>query len=588
MKRLKIMIKSYKDLIKMAYKDEKMYFFWVMLNFICYGVYGYSIIQVPRIVLEMLESNTVNFELLIIVFTIIFISDLGISLCKIKYTPVGYRIRYGLMLKYNEKNLSIPLDQYEDPKILDNLWNITRPITSVNGVQFFYLHCAEFSGNFAIILISIGVLLKLNIILAIFIFIWIIIYTFLNVLNSEKIGKIKDDGGSIYRKHFYFKNISMDISFAKEMRVFRLKNWFKIKMNTLLDDMEKFSKLTYKFSAKIMILDNIYQFIRDSIMYITLIILYFDNKINLAQFSMYSVLVMQLNNALSLGVNNIKTIVNEYEKYTKMFDYFRIENEDNKGLEFKCDNDWEIKFDNVSFHYLGSDKNIYENLNFTIKKGKKIAVIGLNGVGKTTLIKLLMRLYKPTDGKILFNGVDIQSFKLSEYYNLFAPVFQEINLFAYSVKENLVFDQEYDDKIAYDALIQVGLKDKISLDQLDKSMTKIIDEDGLLLSGGESQKFAMARAICSNRQVLILDEPTSALDAIAEYDFYHKINNDYKDKTILFISHRLASTSFCDEIILVDDKCIKEHGTHDQLMKLEGKYFELYRVQSKYYQKEES
>jgi ATP-binding cassette subfamily C protein len=269
-----------------------------------------------------------------------------------------------------------------------------------------------------------------------------------------------------------------------------------------------------------------------------------------------------------------------------MFDFLDMKDEKQEGKNIQIVDDWNIEFKNVSFHYPGSEKYIYKHLNFTIQKGKKIAVIGLNGVGKTTMMKLLMRLYEPTNGEILLNGVNIKEYALNEYYDLFAPVFQEINLFPYSMKDNLVFGDEIEEKVARDIFKQVGLDKKLSDYSMDQMMTKYLDEDGLLLSGGESQKFVMARAVCSKHPILILDEPTSALDAIAEYEFYDKINHEYKDKTILFISHRLASTSFCDEIILVDDQNISEYGTHEELMKRKGKYYDLYQIQSKYYREE--
>ncbi|MDQ0361523.1 ABC transporter ATP-binding protein [Breznakia pachnodae] len=568
--------------------EEKIYFLYVLLNFMFVGIYSYCVIQVPKIVLRMIESTQVDIAQLFILFVAILFAGLGASFCKYKYTPIGYELRYKKLLELNDKIFHLPLSELEKPEIRDNLWTISRPVSSVDGIQWFFLHFAELSSSLSIIFVSVGILFQLHVLLSIFIIVWFFVYVYMNISVNEKIDTLYEESSREFRHFQYYSDVAMDVAFGKELRVFSLKSWFSNKLHKMIHTLENImSKITNLASAPLLC-DGVYQFIRDAFMYISLLQLYFDGQIDIASFSTYSVLVMQLNSALDKGMNNFEKMCRRYTQYNDLFAMLGMEDVDEKGMSVTLASDWEIEFKNISFHYPGSTNYIYKNLNFKIKNGKKLAIIGLNGVGKSTFVNLLMRLYEPIEGEILLNGINIQSYKLSEYFDLFAPVFQEINLYPYSIKDNLTFGKDITEEEIDDVFKKVGLGEKMKDISYEQELTKYLSEDGMNLSGGEAQKFAIARALCSKRPILILDEPTSALDAIAEYDFYHKINHEYKVHTILFVSHRLASTSFCDEIILIDNRNISEYGTHDELMKKQGSYYNLFQVQSKHYQEEVS
>lgn len=216
--------------------------------------------------------------------------------------------------------------------------------------------------------------------------------------------------------------------------------------------------------------------------------------------------------------------------------------------------------------------------------------MGENGAGKTTFIKLLCRLYDPTEGEILFNGVNIKDIDYDQYMELFSAVFQDFKLFAFSIEDNIVFDSHSPEnrKLAEELLNKVGLSRKISSLQngIDTNVYKEFDENGFEPSGGEAQKIAIARALARKSKIVILDEPLSSLDPKAEYEIFQQFNSLIENKTAIYISHRLSSSRFCDMIAVFDNGCIKEYGTHDELIAKRGKYAELYNLQAQYYAKE--
>ncbi len=244
-----------------------------------------------------------------------------------------------------------------------------------------------------------------------------------------------------------------------------------------------------------------------------------------------------------------------------------------------------FEFKNVYFKYPNSSKYVIENLNLKIKEHSSLAIVGLNGAGKTTIIKLLLKLYQPTKGTILFYGADIKDIKLNEYVRKISLVLQDFSFFAYSIGENFSLENELDEKWFSKALAFGGIKEKIlSLPLKEKSfLSKKLSNEGVDFSGGELQKLAISRAHYKNGKVYIFDEPSSSLDPFAEYAFFEKIEKNLENKTKIFISHRLSSTKFCDQIIYLADGKIIERGNFKELIDKKGEYYELFSAQSKYY-----
>lgn len=281
----------------------------------------------------------------------------------------------------------------------------------------------------------------------------------------------------------------------------------------------------------------------------------------------------------------------------ELYAYLDLPNDMYKGtlaVEKRDDNDYEIEFRDVSFKYPRTETWVLRHVSMKFKIGDKLAIVGENGSGKTTFIKLLCRLYDPTEGKILLNGIDITRYRYDEYMALFSVVFQDFTLFAFPLGEVVAADHTYDPAKVRDCLIRAGMGDKLAdldndlrateKDALKRAIGRDYDREGIDFSGGEMQKIALARALYKDAPFVILDEPTAALDPIAEAAVYENFNELVKDKTAVFISHRLSSCRFCDHIAVFDHGQMIQHGSHDELLADErNKYYELWHAQAQYY-----
>jgi len=245
-----------------------------------------------------------------------------------------------------------------------------------------------------------------------------------------------------------------------------------------------------------------------------------------------------------------------------------------------------LRFDNVTFHYPNHEKEVLQNISFDLRKGERISIVGLNGAGKTTIVKLICRFYKPTSGTIYWNGIDINEFQFDSYLSQIATVFQDFKLFALSLKDNIDMEAANRDKVI-ECVKKAGLDKKIdSLDNgIDTFLSKEYHDTGIEMSGGERQKLAIARAFYKNSSLIILDEPTSALDPIAEAEIYEHFSELVENRTAIFISHRMSSCVFSDRIIIIDRQKVETIDTHEKLMKQKNsKYYELFNSQATYYQ----
>lgn len=273
----------------------------------------------------------------------------------------------------------------------------------------------------------------------------------------------------------------------------------------------------------------------------------------------------------------------------KTYDYLNMPNLMYQGsltTEKRSDKNYEVEFRNVSFRYPTSENYVLRHINMKFKVGERLAVVGQNGSGKTTFIKLLCRMYDPTEGVILLNGIDIRKYDYKDYMSIFAVVFQDFKLMAFPLGQNVATSSCYDNDKVISCLKEAGFENRLKdlPNGLETYLYRGFDEEGVEISGGEAQKIALARALYKDAPFIILDEPTAALDPIAEYEVYLRFNEIVKDKTAIYISHRLSSCRFCDDILVFDQGQIVQHGTHEKLVTdINGKYYKLWNAQAQYY-----
>ena len=296
---------------------------------------------------------------------------------------------------------------------------------------------------------------------------------------------------------------------------------------------------------------------------------------------------------LGEGLQELMYLLSDNEVYCthlqNLFAYLDLPNHMYQGsltVEKRDDNEYYVEFKNVSFQYPNADSYALKHVNLKFKVGEKLAVVGMNGSGKTTFIKLMCRLYDPTEGEILLNGVNIKKYDYNEYTSIFSVVFQDFRLFSFSLGQNVSASASYDEDKVIECLKKAGFAERINSlpNKLNTFLYKDIDADGVEISGGEAQKLALARALYKNAPFIILDEPTAALDPISEYEVYSKFNEIAGTKTAIYISHRLASCRFCDKIAVFHEGEIIQLGSHEELLAdSNGKYYELWNVQAQYY-----
>lgn len=392
------------------------------------------------------------------------------------------------------------------------------------------------------------------------------------------------------KKIEYADKTATSREFAKDIRMFGLRGWLEDLWGST---MRLYSAFCAKRERKYIwanIIDIVLTFLRNGIAYAFLIGITVKNGLPASQFLLYFAAlsgfaqwVVEILDKLSVMHKQSLDIstIREFLDWDEPFDL-----NGGERIAFEPNKQYEIRLDDVSFRYPKADKDTLSHINLTVRPGEKLAIVGLNGAGKTTLVKLVCGFLDPTEGRILLNGEDIRKFNRNDYYALFSAVFQEFSVLDVTVKENVAQCVDgIDETRVWQCIDKAGLTEKIkSLPKgIETHLGRRVFKDGVEFSGGQTQRLMLARALYKNAPILVLDEPTAALDPIAENDIYQKYNDMTHGRTSFFISHRLASTRFCDRIIFVDGGKIAEEGTHDELLKTGGGYAYLFEVQSKYY-----
>lgn len=504
-------------------------------------------------------------------------------------------VRMKIINERVEKALSLNYQMLEQPQILDlhqkALQATSRNAAGVEGL----MHSVYGMGvQIMLMLVTVSAVIALDFrMLLILSGISFVQYMFFRHTVKKDRKEVWDKLAPTWRKIDYMTRTAQDFDYAKDIRLFHMKKWLSDKQHTVF--MEKQEKILY--SRNLWIYNSGFShtmsMFSTAIIYGILIFSVIDRNMSIGNFTLYLGLSTTFTSALTVFFNSLgsfKDFSMEVDNFRSFMDLKDEEGED--LLSVPNTDKYTFTFKNVSFKYQGAENCALKNLNLTLEAGKKLAVVGLNGAGKTTFIKLLLRLYDVTEGEILLNGINIQRFKREEYYKLFAPVFQNVEIFSFPLSENISMKrpEDTDRELARECLLKAGMKEKLQKlpKGIDTQLLKVLYDDGVDFSEGEKQKLALARALYKNAPVIVLDEPTAALDALAEYHLYQSFNDIIENKTAVYISHRLSSTRFCDRIAMFKEGEIVEYGTHDELLKKKGAYAEMFEIQARYYKDKEA
>lgn len=425
-----------------------------------------------------------------------------------------------------------------------------------------------------------------------------------NAENERK--KRQETIGRLTRKADYMNKTAADVRSAKDIRIFGMLPWLEEKFTAVLDRFHIENTQVEKQRIRIAGIRAGISGVLEILTGILLAVFVLQEKLSLAEyilyvgairsFSMWSFqfgTLMQNFYRMNGDLSRIRSFI-DGEETIQSNTQTQVNKQSNRSIVnttgMKFDHVLKIEFSHVFYRYPKSDRWIVKDLSFVIEDGEKIALVGMNGAGKTTMIKLLCGLLIPTKGTIRINGVSSTDISREDYYRLFSTVFQDIHLFPASIQKNIVCSDEQIDLIRFDYAVKKSGMDQVAQkfrDGLNTLLVAEVDEDAVNLSGGQVQKLMLARAIYKNAPILLLDEPTAALDPIAEKNIYLQYNEMAEGKVSVFISHRLASTVFCDRIFFMKNGIIAEEGTHEELIQKKGDYYEAFSVQSKYYQEEE-
>lgn len=586
-------VSNTKYVIKNMIKYDKKFIMLFVISIITAPFMSYLWTFISKFVIDIITNQKTIKELGIILGITFVIQIVFTMLQSFASTQSDFRyilVRFRMMNINNYKSMTTRFENLENTDVMDCYQKAMNAVggneQGLEGMMRTTTRLIESIMVSAVGLVIIGTL-SVPIVIGMTV-LAVVNFLIKNKTNKKTKKEIWDPLATWWRKNYYMQNVSTDFKFAKDIRMYGLAGYIKDKYHELNEERiesQRKNELIWWVTGQI---GNVLWMIAQAGLYAWLIYSVFQGNMTIGNFTLYLGVAATYFNY----IGNMLDRVNDLLQRSREVDDFRSFEDFDDGRvngtkKVPKYEKYEFVFDNVSFKYPKAEKYALKNLNLTVKAGERLAVVGLNGAGKSTFIKLLLRLYEPTEGRILLNGEDIKDYEINDYYKTFSPVFQDVNLFAFPLSENISMDTPIltDVDKAKESLIAAGMEEKIESlpNGMKTEVLKVIHEDGVDFSGGEKQKIALARALYKDAPVVVLDEPTAALDALAEAKLYEDFDKLVGNKTAVYISHRLSSTQFCAHVAMFKDGELVEYGTHESLLAAGGPYSEMFNVQAQYY-----
>lgn len=582
-------LKSLLYLWRYVWDFNKSYVFYAIAYQFTSALLPFSNILMPKYILDELVEQQ-RMPVLLLYIGILVSANLLLNVASNflngRMTTTKTDIYYKFQMMLSRNIAQSDYEQIESAAFLDIKEKAARFLFA-NGTGFGLIEAAlNIIGKVFVFAGIIGILSTLNVwMIAIFAAL-VLLSSFVESRARKTIAELDLENAKIERKSYYLVTRMEDFRTGKEIRLYHLADYLIEKIRGHFHSAQRIK--AKQVTKKNLALDfgAVTTGIRDLIAYLYVVYEVIRGGISIGDFSMYTSAVYQFSSAMTTVMQSFFDI----QQYKVYFDAFQQYIHTPKHLRESSGPlpkaPYVLEFDHVSFRYANQEKDALRDVSFRLESGEKLSIVGENGAGKTTLVKLLMRLYDPTQGRILLNGVDIRSIDYDAYQSILAAVFQDFQLFSFTLKENVCFDHAASDEAIRDLLTEAGLGPR--LQSLSKGVHTYLyhdmDDEGFSPSGGEAQKIAIARALFkAGARILILDEPTSAMDPRAEFEIYRQFSKLVENRSAVYISHRLSSARFCDHILVLKDGGIAEYGTFQQLYDKGGEFKELYDLQAQFY-----
>lgn len=589
------LIENIRYLIKNMWIWDKKLFAFYLLQIPLLVLGPLLTIYIPKVLIDCIQNGVGLGEFIrnigMPILGLIIVQTIRVgSEFKISTGGFVYRIKYFGQL--GEKSVDTDYENIDGASGQDRLMKAAMSVANDNsGTQAITTVSIQLLSNIIGMILYGSIIFTIHPLFIVLIILTSLINYFLGNYANKFEHRSKNNLAPVKKKLEYIRTKAGDFKASKDLRLYNMVSWFKDMYQIFIKERINLERKNISKRYLVNCVDGLLAFLRDGLAYGYLIYSVLFKNMDIGDFVLYFGAIGGFSAWISGIVNNFIELNRIHLETSDLRDYLEMEDKMNRGKGVELPKEWELPCDielkNVYYKYPGAEDYTLKNINLHIKKGEKLAIVGVNGAGKTTLVKLICGLYTPTKGEIYINGKKSSEYNRDEYYSMFSVVFQDFYLLPVSIAENIALrmKDEIDDEKLDMVLNMSGLMDKVkSLEKgKDTLLVKSVFNDAVDLSGGEMQKLVLARALYKDAPIVILDEPTSALDPIAENELYQKYNEFTKDKTSIFISHRLASTKFCDRIVLIDNGEIVEIGDHKTLMDQNGKYRKMYDMQSHYY-----